>query len=138
MTLSWNRYRVPRAQVLAFPYAHACCITPLFKKVLTTSNVSSVCLYTKLLIRHSRHFSLLCFFVLVFLGSRIDIHRALHDAKEGENVELRAQLAEAKEEKQILLAEMERLRARLGINSAPIVASTATLDLSPLPISGAE
>ena len=74
----------------------------------------------------------------ILLGSRIDVHRALYEAKEGENFELRAQLAEAKEEKQVLLAEMERLRSRLATNSALPVESTSALDMSPLPISGAE
>ena len=62
----------------------------------------------------------------------------MYDVKEGENAELRAQLAEAKEEKQILIAEMERLRTHLGTISVPITAATTALDISSLPISGAE
>jgi len=62
----------------------------------------------------------------------------LYDAKEGENNELRAQLAEAKEEKQMLLAEMEKLRTRVGTSSDPITSAISALDVSSLPISGAE
>lgn len=47
-------------------------------------------------------------------SARVDVHRAIHLAKEGENSELRSELEQAKQRESALLEEVNKLRVALG------------------------